>query len=255
MPTRNLIAAGALAVAALFSAAATAADVADKGAELGKWTSDAPAAQELSKTSGKPLFIQFTGSDWCGWCKLMDGKVFSTRRLPPRQGAEPGPQGAERKARRAIRHRRLPHLRHPRPRRHAARPARRRQRHHRPGLHRPGQGRPPRPRHRETPLRRRPRRLQGRPGRARRPREKGRGLAGQAPKGSPGLPDHLRRRPGQARRPQGQSPRRRPGQVSPPPASLKRPRPPPGPFHPRPAGAFGIILAWNGTAGAPSASR
>ena len=78
MPTRNLIAAGALAVAALFSAAATAADVADKGAELGKWTSDAPAAQELSKTSGKPLFIQFTGSDWCGWCKLMDGKVFST---------------------------------------------------------------------------------------------------------------------------------------------------------------------------------
>ena len=79
MPTRNLIAAGALAVAALFSAAATAADVADKGAELGKWTSDAPAALELSKKTGKPLFIQFTGSDWCGWCKLMDGKVFSTQ--------------------------------------------------------------------------------------------------------------------------------------------------------------------------------
>jgi thiol-disulfide isomerase/thioredoxin len=25
-----------------------------------------------------PLFIAFTGSDWCGWCKMMDKEVFST---------------------------------------------------------------------------------------------------------------------------------------------------------------------------------
>ena len=74
MTLRNTL----LAAAALLAGACLAADVAETGAELGKWTSDAPAAQELSKTSGKPLFIQFTGSDWCGWCKLMDGKVFST---------------------------------------------------------------------------------------------------------------------------------------------------------------------------------
>lgn len=78
MSLRNLIAAGVVSAAALVATAATAAEVAEKGAELGKWTSDAPAAQELSKKTGKPLFIQFTGSDWCGWCKLMDGKVFST---------------------------------------------------------------------------------------------------------------------------------------------------------------------------------
>ena len=78
MSLRNLIAAGIVSAAAIVATAATAAEVAEKGAELGKWTSDAPAAQELSKTTGKPLFIQFTGSDWCGWCKLMDGKVFST---------------------------------------------------------------------------------------------------------------------------------------------------------------------------------
>ena len=78
MSLRNLIAAGVVSAAALVATAATAAEVAEKGAELGKWTSDAPAAQELAKKTGKPLFIQFTGSDWCGWCKLMDGKVFST---------------------------------------------------------------------------------------------------------------------------------------------------------------------------------
>lgn len=78
MSLRNLIAAGIVSAAAIVATAATAAEVTEKGAELGKWTSDAPAAQELSKKTGKPLFIQFTGSDWCGWCKLMDGKVFST---------------------------------------------------------------------------------------------------------------------------------------------------------------------------------
>ena len=78
MSLRNLIAAGIVSAAAIVATAATAAEVAEKGAELGKWTSDATAAQELAKKTGKPLFIQFTGSDWCGWCKLMDGKVFST---------------------------------------------------------------------------------------------------------------------------------------------------------------------------------
>ena len=78
MSLRNLIAAGIVSAAAIVASVASAAEVAEKGAELGKWTSDAPAAQELAKKTGKPLFIQFTGSDWCGWCKLMDGKVFST---------------------------------------------------------------------------------------------------------------------------------------------------------------------------------
>lgn len=48
-----------------------------EGAELGKWTMDVTAAKALAKETGKPIFMNFTGSDWCGWCQLMDKKVFS----------------------------------------------------------------------------------------------------------------------------------------------------------------------------------
>lgn len=49
-----------------------------KGAEVGKWTMDIDAAKTLAKETNKPLFINFTGSDWCGWCKMMDKQIFST---------------------------------------------------------------------------------------------------------------------------------------------------------------------------------
>lgn len=48
-----------------------------EGAALGQWTMDADAAFALAKKEGKPIFLNFTGSDWCGWCKLMEGRVFS----------------------------------------------------------------------------------------------------------------------------------------------------------------------------------
>ena len=48
------------------------------GAELGAWTQDYDAVLKLAKEKNLPIFINFTGSDWCGWCKLMDSKVFST---------------------------------------------------------------------------------------------------------------------------------------------------------------------------------
>jgi thioredoxin-related protein len=48
-----------------------------EGAELGKWTMDIVAAKALAKEANKPVFINFTGSDWCGWCQLMDKNVFS----------------------------------------------------------------------------------------------------------------------------------------------------------------------------------
>lgn len=47
------------------------------GAQLGEWTQDVEAARALAKEQGKYLFMNFTGSDWCGWCKLMDEHVFS----------------------------------------------------------------------------------------------------------------------------------------------------------------------------------
>lgn len=69
----------ATAAVCMMGAAFAAEKPATEGAELGKWTMDAPAAQALAKEKGKPLFVNFTGSDWCGWCKLMDGKVFSQK--------------------------------------------------------------------------------------------------------------------------------------------------------------------------------
>lgn len=47
------------------------------GAALGEWTQDVEAARALAKEKGKYLFMNFTGSDWCGWCQLMEEHVFS----------------------------------------------------------------------------------------------------------------------------------------------------------------------------------
>jgi len=33
-------------------------------------------AYEQSQKSGKPIMANFTGSDWCGWCKRLDKSVF-----------------------------------------------------------------------------------------------------------------------------------------------------------------------------------
>ena len=49
-----------------------------KGAEVGVWTQDFDAAKLLAKEKKLPLLLDFTGSDWCGWCKLMQSKVFVT---------------------------------------------------------------------------------------------------------------------------------------------------------------------------------
>ena len=42
------------------------------------WTDDIDGAFKAAAESGKPVFIDFTGSDWCGWCKLADKNIFST---------------------------------------------------------------------------------------------------------------------------------------------------------------------------------
>lgn len=65
-----------LAAANLFGAL-NAGEVATSGAEVGKWTMDYPAAEKLAAEKDLPLLLNFTGSDWCGWCKLMDGNVFA----------------------------------------------------------------------------------------------------------------------------------------------------------------------------------
>lgn len=45
----------------------------------GEWTQDFEAAKKISKEKNLPMMLDFTGSDWCGWCKLMDRKVFAEK--------------------------------------------------------------------------------------------------------------------------------------------------------------------------------
>jgi protein disulfide-isomerase len=48
-----------------------------RAAEL-NWMTSYEKAAAASKQSGKPILADFTGSDWCIWCKRLDEQVFST---------------------------------------------------------------------------------------------------------------------------------------------------------------------------------
>ena len=41
-----------------------------------EWHTDVDKAIKISTETGKPLFMFFTGSDWCGWCKKLVKEVF-----------------------------------------------------------------------------------------------------------------------------------------------------------------------------------
>ena len=41
------------------------------------WTHDFAGAQQTAETEGKDLLLDFTGSDWCGWCIKLNEEVFS----------------------------------------------------------------------------------------------------------------------------------------------------------------------------------
>lgn len=62
---------------ALFLAAACGAlSLASARAEAA-WQTDFPKAQEEARANHKLLLLNFTGSDWCGWCKRLEAEVFS----------------------------------------------------------------------------------------------------------------------------------------------------------------------------------
>lgn len=42
------------------------------------WYTDLNKAVEVSRQEQKPLFLFFTGSDWCGWCIRLQNEVFRT---------------------------------------------------------------------------------------------------------------------------------------------------------------------------------
>ena len=76
--SKKILSSTILAVLAL-SSLLMAGDVDIKGAVPGKWTMDIDAATKLAAKKQLPILINFSGSDWCGWCKLMDKNVFSKK--------------------------------------------------------------------------------------------------------------------------------------------------------------------------------
>ncbi len=55
-----------------------AESVLKEGVQAGVWTQDFAAAQKEAAAKKLPVLMNFTGSDWCGWCKLADKNIFST---------------------------------------------------------------------------------------------------------------------------------------------------------------------------------
>jgi thioredoxin-related protein len=43
----------------------------------GRFTMDLEAAKKYASEKGIPLLLNFTGSDWCHWCKMMENGVFN----------------------------------------------------------------------------------------------------------------------------------------------------------------------------------
>ncbi len=58
--------------------ACTAALLLASAARASDWSEDYAAAQALAKKEHKYVLLDFTGSDWCSWCKKTDAEVFST---------------------------------------------------------------------------------------------------------------------------------------------------------------------------------
>jgi protein disulfide-isomerase len=74
--TLGVLFAGAISLTAQTDEAAGEAVQID-GAKVGHWTMDFDAARKLAAEKKLPLLLNFTGSDWCGWCKLMDKGVYA----------------------------------------------------------------------------------------------------------------------------------------------------------------------------------
>ncbi len=43
------------------------------------WMTDFDKAKEKAKAENKHILIDFSGSDWCGWCIKLDKEVFSQK--------------------------------------------------------------------------------------------------------------------------------------------------------------------------------
>lgn len=67
------------AAAVMWCACGAFGDADKKGAVPGRWTMDLDAARKAASEKKLPILLNFTGSDWCAWCRLMEQNVFSKK--------------------------------------------------------------------------------------------------------------------------------------------------------------------------------
>lgn len=76
--TVGVVGLGALLLATEKEQIATAASAVSSSEET-VWITDYKKAQQQAKSTHKFLLLQFTGSDWCPPCRLMQKEILSTR--------------------------------------------------------------------------------------------------------------------------------------------------------------------------------
>jgi len=62
-------------------AGCTAALLLLTAARAADWTEDYSSALTQARKEHKLLLLDFTGSDWCTWCKRIDAEVLSTQKF------------------------------------------------------------------------------------------------------------------------------------------------------------------------------
>lgn len=72
-----LIAATAI-TAWVYQARASKQSGGPSGTGSAAWMTDANAALARARAENRTVVMDFTGSDWCGWCIKLDEEVFST---------------------------------------------------------------------------------------------------------------------------------------------------------------------------------
>jgi thioredoxin-related protein len=48
------------------------------GSQAAEWSTDYDAALKLARATHRPILLDFTGSDWCGWCMKLDREILAT---------------------------------------------------------------------------------------------------------------------------------------------------------------------------------
>jgi protein disulfide-isomerase len=71
-----------LAAAALFAVSCSKSSTAEEttkasGSAKTGWLTNYAEAQQEAKSQNKLLLMDFTGSDWCGWCIMLEKEIFS----------------------------------------------------------------------------------------------------------------------------------------------------------------------------------